>query len=123
KQIQNVVRNAVRPRADRQADNIWVRDRGFKQRSELVHGRVSVRRRLKIRDEPIDVITPFQAPNSRGDLPLHVARRHPRRAPAGAEAVIVAKFAASASYRAIDIRASKTGVDTNLLNAVAESLA
>jgi CTP:molybdopterin cytidylyltransferase MocA len=68
----------------------------------------------------VAVVSHFEPPDALVNLRYQVLTRQP---PTGAETSVVAKGAASDGDGAIDVRTGEPGVDTHLLNSVAETAA
>ena len=120
-QVEHVVRHAIGPRADRQADDLRMRERFFVQRPQSLDRRVGVRRRLEVRQEVVALAIAQPHPrDALVDLPADAGAGQPA---AGAEAAVVAERAAAGGDGAIDVGAGEAGVDADLLHPPAEPLA
>ena len=120
-QIEHVVRHAVGPRADGQADDLRMRKGRLVELAQPLDRGVGVRRRLEIGDELVEAFVAVPEPaDAVVELRQNVLRlRHPA---AGAEAAVVAERAAADGHRAIDVGASEAGVEADFLHAAATEL-
>src|SRR5262245_36550674 len=91
-----------------------MRQRRFVQLLQSLDRCVRIRGRLKIGDEPIDLIAMLQSADAVIKLIEDVLSRH---AAAGAEAAVVAERAAALCHGSIDVRTGKPRVETDLLHA------
>src|SRR5262245_23167641 len=95
--------------------------RFFVNRSQPVHWRVCICRRLKVRQKVVAI--PVAEPHP-GDALVDLPKdARPRQAPAGTKAAIVTKRAAACSDRTIYVGAGKAGVDAHFLHSPAKPLA
>ena len=119
--IEHVVRHAIGPRADHQADDLRMGERFFINGPQSLDRRVGVRGRLEVREEVAALAVAEPHPrDALVDLPADAGPGQPA---AGAEAAVVAECAAAGGDRAIDVGAGKTGVDADLLHPPAKPLA
>ncbi len=112
-QIERFVGHAVRPGANRQPDHLRVFERLLVERPEPLDRSVGVGSGLKVSQEFIDVVPPFEPANAVVELAANGRSRH---APAGAEAAIVTKYAPPLGHRSINVRTCETGVEADFLD-------
>jgi hypothetical protein len=83
------------------------------QRPQPLDRRVRVRGRLEVGHELIADITPLEPPDTLVDL---IADALARQSTAGAKAAVVAKRAAASRHGPVDVRASESSIDADLLD-------
>src|SRR6478752_6796323 len=82
--------------------------------------RISIRRRLKIREKVFALAVPHSHPL---DALIDLAKNtRPRQPAARTETAVVTKRAAARCHRPVHIRASKSGIDADLLYPSAKTL-
>ena len=86
-QIENIVGNAVRPRTDRQADDLWLSKCFIVQFAKPRDWSVGVGRRLKVGEELLRAVAVLQDRNTAVDL---FTNARPRQTTIGAETAVIA---------------------------------
>src|SRR5262245_1729369 len=117
-EFQHFFRDAIGARADNQTDELRMAESFFIKPAQFFDGSISVRGRLKIGEEHL---SPVALAKNR-DAALYLGPNgSSRQAPIGTEAAVIAIDATPCGHSAIDVGASKAGVDGDPINTSAKA--